>query len=120
VAGRRPALSDVRARQPGQHLVEPDGKVPHPHPGGVEHRVGHGRTRPAHAQLAEALDAKHVGFVVKPVQQNGIERRDVGVHRHEVFGEIAVDEGARLLSAGWARQYSQGMDSSRVPCAGAF
>jgi hypothetical protein len=50
------AMSDLRERQAGQHLVERDGEIVHPHPGD--------------------------------------DLWNVGVHRQQEFGEIAVDEGA--------------------------
>jgi hypothetical protein len=47
--------SDFHARQAGQHLLERDGKVAHPYPGRVEHRVRDRRVGPAIAHLTDPL-----------------------------------------------------------------
>jgi hypothetical protein len=63
--------------------------------GCVEYRISNGSPRAAYAQLAEPFDAKHIGLVVESVEYHGIYHWNIRVDRHEVPGQIVVDERAR-------------------------
>jgi len=56
----------------------------------VEHRIGDGGGHPHNDQLAESLHAKGIGDLVLARQKGGVERRHVGVDRHEVVDMLAL------------------------------
>src|ERR1700756_1042985 len=85
------SLSFTKVRE---QLVERDGKLSDAHASGVVYGVGHRGAGAANAQFAKSFDAEHVCLLVEAIDHDRIELRDVGVHRHEVLREVAVDESA--------------------------
>jgi hypothetical protein len=62
--------------------VEGDRELANAHAGRVPDEIGDGAGRSRYSDLSDALDAQRVDVRIILFNQNGLERGDVGVHRH--------------------------------------
>jgi Amino acid synthesis len=66
-------------------------------------RVGDRRRRPNHHDLPQPLEAGGIGERVRPVDQTHIDFANVGVHRHDMVGQVVVEKPAMAwVDLGWA------------------
>ena len=63
-------------------------------PGGMKHRIGNGGGHPCHRNLTQALEAGIVEGEVRLVDEGDLDRADIGIHRHDIFGKIGIEEPA--------------------------
>jgi hypothetical protein len=75
---RRIGARLVRSRS--QQIFDPDWESTHPGPGRVPDRIGHRARRAGDSDLAHALNAERVYMRVVLFDQDGLERRYVGVN----------------------------------------
>ena len=77
-------------RSCSDQLLGGDRKVANANPRGVPHSIGDRPRRADNADLTDAFDAQRIDLRVRLLDQDGLERRHVGVNRHMVFGEVLV------------------------------
>ncbi len=63
----------LQRRQPFEQLVQRRRIIPHPDPGRVVDRIGHGSTRAADPQFADPLCVERVGMGIAIVEEHDVD-----------------------------------------------
>jgi hypothetical protein len=79
-----------------EKMLDLDGQLAHAYAGRVVDRRSRRGGEAGQADLADATCAKFINLRVGEVEEMYANRRDVGVDRHDVVGQIAVDRRAVL------------------------
>src|SRR5258707_11122119 len=92
--------SSLRSREKGnalcQQILDLYRQLPHADAGGVVNRISDCGGEAGQADLADAPRADLVNLVIGEVEEMDLDRGHVGVHRHHVVCQIAVDRRAAL------------------------
>src|SRR5262245_49295988 len=89
--GNAPTISFRRPRRMSDKLLHPDRQVADALARRMEDRIGDCSGGADIAQFTKAFDARRVHLVVLLGQEEDVDLVDIGIHRHQIVGEIVID-----------------------------
>ena len=77
-----------------EDLVDGNGEIADAHAGRMKSCIGDGGRRADDTDLTHPFHTKRIEILLAFVDENDLDMRHVGMHRHVILGEVVIDDAA--------------------------